>query len=531
MLAPRSLRVWKLLRHKCFSPQKLTDVSDLSQNQKRSRQTSDLLVKEPPKTTSPKTNGHSKLNKSALSDSRPDVDSSSGTSDGSLNATHGTKNLEEDVSLVIGKSFALDRSGVKQQVKSPAISYPKFHFPQGIPVSAVENDATLRRVCLVFRSLPDEQCSLADMPRLCEAANLPLYWKHPIFMSLTKGEPRRASLMDFTAWWRAMTSVAHDEAARFVYTLTGGNKSFLSREDLYGMVMDIMHTHPGLEFCREAVDFHDKYCDVVIARITWNLGCVWTGKITADCLRKSDFLKCVRQLQEDSDINRCVRYFSYEHFYVIYCKFWEIDSNHDQIVSKADMKLHKDGAITDLVLDRIFFSCAVRLTKKDTMNLIGFTNFLLAEEDKNHPTSVEYWFRILDEDGDGFISMYEMERFHQAVIDKLTEERIDTMSFKDVACQMFDMICPENGTAFRLMDLKKSPLSIRLLNALINWRKFYAQEVTEGTERVLDENGRELSDWERFCSEEYETMMENEEEVDENFFVSLDDDNGLPQTF
>lgn len=37
-----------------------------------------------------------------------------------------------------------------------------------------------------------------------------------------------------------------------------------------------------------------------------------------------------------------------------------------------------------------------------------------------------------------------------------------------------------------------------------------------GTERVLDENGRELSDWERFCSEEYETMMENEEEVDEN---------------
>ncbi|KHJ79751.1 hypothetical protein OESDEN_20593 [Oesophagostomum dentatum] len=81
---------------------------------------------------------------------------------------------------------------------------------------------------------------------------------------------------------------------------------------------------------------------------------------------------------------------------------------------------------------------------------------------------------------------------------------------------MFDMICPTNGTAFRLMDLKKSPLSIRFLNALVNWRKFYAQEVTEGTERVLDENGRELSDWERFCSEEYETMMENEEEVDEN---------------
>ncbi|VDO26453.1 unnamed protein product [Haemonchus placei] len=96
---------------------------------------------------------------------------------------------------------------------------------------------------------------------------------------------------------------------------------------------------------------------------------------------------------------------------------------------------------------------------------------------------------------------------------------------------MFDMICPVNGTSFQLSDLKKSPLSVRLLNALVNWRKFYTQEVTEGvtemllfrflipircSERVLDEMGRELSDWERFCSEEYETMMENEEEVDEN---------------
>ncbi|VDO92864.1 unnamed protein product [Heligmosomoides polygyrus] len=86
---------------------------------------------------------------------------------------------------------------------------------------------------------------------------------------------------------------------------------------------------------------------------------------------------------------------------------------------------------------------------------------------------------------------------------------------------MFDMIRPVNGTSFCLSDLKKSPLSVRLLNALVNWRKFYAQEVTESSERVLDETGRELSDWERFCSEEYETMMENEEEVDENLLALL----------
>ncbi|KJH41213.1 hypothetical protein DICVIV_12814 [Dictyocaulus viviparus] len=489
--------------HKVFDSQRKTkdltpqkqDVHDThSIKFNRSVDTSPLIEEEG--NISIKVNGGQvELSNLSIHESKKQQDQeSSGTSDGSLNATHGTKNIEDSVSVVVHDKSAeiFRRPPPSLPRKEPLIIYPQFHFPQGVPVSTMENDSILRQVCRVYRELPHEQS-------------------------------RPASMLDFSVWWRAMTSVAHDEAARFIYTLSYGSRSYLVREDLYGMVMDIMHSHPGLEFCREAVDFHDKYCDVVIARIMWNLGCVWRGRITADSLRKSDFLEKVRQLQEDADINRCLRYFSYEHFYVIYCKFWELDTNHDQLVNKADMRRHKDGAITDIVIDRIF-SNAVRNTRKETMNLVDFTNFLLAEEDKTHPTSLEYWFRILDEDGDGLISMYEMERFHQAVIAKLTDEGIESMSFKDVVCQMLDMICPVSSTSFRLSDLKKCPLSVRLLNSLVNWRKFYAQEVTEGSERVLDETGRELSDWERFCSEEYETMMENEEEVDGNFSVYLDDD-------
>mgnify|MGYP001468822188 CR=1 FL=1 len=34
------------------------------------------------------------------------------------------------------------------------------------------------------------------------------------------------------------------------------------------------------------------------------------------------------------DINAERRYFSYEHFYVIYCKFWELDADHDFMITK-----------------------------------------------------------------------------------------------------------------------------------------------------------------------------------------------------
>ncbi|KAK6033803.1 hypothetical protein COOONC_28700 [Cooperia oncophora] len=109
-------------------------------------------------------NGHAKIGNLSINDARkqPDLDSSSGTSDGSLNATHGTKNLEESVSILHDKS--LDTVGttfITHPRKAPSIIYPRFHFPQGVPVSIVENDAALRRVCRVFRDFPNEQMFLA----------------------------------------------------------------------------------------------------------------------------------------------------------------------------------------------------------------------------------------------------------------------------------------------------------------------------------------------------------------------------------
>lgn len=51
-------------------------------------------------------------------------------------------------------------------------------------------------------------------------------------------------------------------------------------------------------------------------------------------------------------INQIYDYFSYEHFYVIYCKFWELDKDHDLIIDKHDLSRHHDGAISGKMIDR-----------------------------------------------------------------------------------------------------------------------------------------------------------------------------------
>jgi len=51
-------------------------------------------------------------------------------------------------------------------------------------------------------------------------------------------------------------------------------------------------------------------------------------------------------------------------------------------------------------------------------------------------SSVEYWFRCMDLDGDGIISMYEMEFFYEEQVEKMEMLGIETLPFQDCLCQV-----------------------------------------------------------------------------------------------
>lgn len=125
--------------------------------------------------------------------------------------------------------------------------------------------------------------------------------------------------------------------------ITNGKRNYILAEDFGPMIQDVIDTHPGLAFLREAEEFHSRYIHTVIARIFYCANKSWTGRITLPELRKSNFLQIVSLLEEEDDINQITDYFSYEHFYVIYCKFWELDRDHDLFISKSDLSRHNDS--------------------------------------------------------------------------------------------------------------------------------------------------------------------------------------------
>ena len=105
---------------------------------------------------------------------------------------------------------------------------------------------------------------------------------------------------------------------------------------------DIVDSHPGLRFLHDHKEFHTRYIKTVIARIYYTVNRSWSGRITLTELRRSNFLDVLESLELEEDINLIKDYFSYEHFYVIYCKFWELDQDHDLFISKEDLYRHNN---------------------------------------------------------------------------------------------------------------------------------------------------------------------------------------------
>ena len=63
--------------------------------------------------------------------------------------------------------------------------------------------------------------------------------------------------------------------------------------------------------------------------------------------------------------------------------------------------------------------------------------------------SIEYWFRCLDIDGDGLLSLYELELFYDEVLQRLRELSIECLSVENTVCQVLDMINPREKREWR----------------------------------------------------------------------------------
>jgi hypothetical protein len=152
------------------------------------------------------------------------------------------------------------------------------------------------------------------------------------------------------------------------------------------------------------------------------------------------------------------------------------------------------------------------------MTYPDFIYFMLAEEDKANEQSIRYWFRCCDLDGDGIITPAEMGHFYKTQIHRLTSLGQETIQFRDVLCQMLDMLNPKDTTAITLKDFC-SPDKRRaggiIFDVLFNLNKFLRFEMRDPFQEKLRREDGFTCEWDRFAHFEYHRLAA-EDDVSSN---------------
>jgi len=323
---------------------------------------------------------------------------------------------------------------------------------------------------------------------------------------------------DFLHFWKTTLSKYNDET-EMIYNILKNPKQkgdFVSQDDFRLVIRALLDTHPGLEFLKHTAEFQDRYLETVIYRIFYTVNKEWNGRMTLRELKKSELVSAFKQCEVEEDINKVLRFFSYEHFYVIYCKFWELDTDHDFLIDRDDLLRYGNHALTYKIVDRVLSESVKPFTSgvPGKMGYEDFVWFVLSEEYKSHDLSIKYWFRCVDIDNDGFLTCGDLAYFYEEQLQRMECLAQEPVFFEDIVCQLTDMIKPKIEGFITLEDMVRSlPMSGNTFNVLFNLNKFILFETRDPFTIRQEREEKHLTEWDRFARVEYIRLSQEDDEI------------------
>ncbi|XP_043720561.1 serine/threonine protein phosphatase 2A regulatory subunit B''beta-like isoform X2 [Telopea speciosissima] len=425
---------------------------------------------------------------------------------------------------------------MKQRAGPSSLGSPLklFYFQNGRPPPNELKEQILSRIDQLFYGHMDGLQSHEFKAVTKEICKIPSFFSTALFRKIDAnciGVVKRDAFVDY---WVSTNRMTMDIATQIFTILKQPDRRYLTQDDFKHVLRELLATHPGLEFLQSTPEFQERYAETVIYRIFYYVNRSGNGHLTLRELKRGNLIAAMQHADEEEDINKVLRYFSYEHFYVIYCKFWELDTDHDFLIDKENLIRYGNHALTYRIVDRIFSQIPRKFTSKveGKMGYEDFVYFMLSEEDKSSEPSLEYWFKCIDLDGNGVLTPNEMQFFYEEQLHRMECMAQEPVLFEDILCQMVDMIGPENESYFTLRDLKGCKLSGNVFNILFNLNKFMAFETRDPFLIRQEREDPTLTEWDRFAHREYIRLsMEEDGEDASNGSAEVWDESSLEAPF
>ncbi|CAK9140604.1 unnamed protein product [Ilex paraguariensis] len=409
---------------------------------------------------------------------------------------------------------------------------PQFYFQNGRPPPKEQRKQCLSRINDLFNGNIDGLQSHEFKSVTKEVCELPSFFSSILFQKIDTNNTGIVTRDAFVEYWVDGNMLTMDIATQIFNILKQSDCKYLTQADFKPVLRELLATHPGLEFLQSTPEFQERYAETVIYRMFYYINRSGNGHLTLKELKRGNLTAAMQHADEEEDINKVFRYFSYEHFYVIYCKFWELDTDHDFLIDKDNLIKYGNHALTFRIVDRIFSQVPRKFTSnvEGKMDYEDFVYFMLAEEDKSSEPSLEYWFKCIDLDGNGVLTANEMQFFYEEQLHRMECMSQEAVLFKDILCQIVDMISPEREDCITLHDLKGCKLSGNVFNILFNLSKFMGFESRDPFLIRQEREDPTLTEWDQFAHREYIrlSMEEDGEDVSNGSVEVWDESHEAP---
>jgi len=397
---------------------------------------------------------------------------------------------------------------------------PQFYFPTGKP-----NEEALDPC----RDFPDSSRSLIDFELFCDRAKLPRAWRILVPWSIQRDQDIQlfnerflfigvVPRYNLEVLWHEIEHIT-DLYLLFTRLVDGEDVINIDSPGMKTLILDLINSQPTIGYLKNSLNFHEPYARAVIERLAYNAHC-WGRNLTAKMIKRAKFLPALDYVfASGSDVNNEPRFFSYEHFYVQYCEWFELNTRQRHLLTFNQLSRYSSNTVNPLVFRRM--AHATNRYYTDGVDFGDFIWFIMSEEDKTHPTAVEYWFRILDYDGDGLINMYDLQQFYYEQVERISsfQREDDDFCFENKMDEILDRLGAaiemdpnELARGIRLEHLKRAKeQAAPLLDTFISVDKFVEAENDETS--TTSENGNNFTPWQTFVRQKYNDLQEEEDRL------------------
>lgn len=255
------------------------------------------------------------------------------------------------------------------------------------------------------------------------------------------------------------------------YDSTG--QGYLREHEMEMYILDMIPSLCQLEGLHES--FYPFYICTATRKFVFFLDPNGTGHIRISDILVSGFLDDVLQLR-DANLPLPLQednWFCAPSALRVYGEYLNLDKDHNGMLSKEELAALGIGTLTRLFLDRLFQECQ---TYGGEMDYKAYLDLVLALENVNTPQAKQYFFKILDLKGQGYLDSFTLHYFFRGVREKMKEFGQEPVQFEDIKDEIYDMIKPKDPYKITLQDFQESDYGGEVISLLIDLNGLWNHE-------------------------------------------------------